>query len=129
MNGAEIRVFVGRVKVLAQFTDDAEGLAERLLYRDRDQQRHASKMITGTRASVLVRFSAGNIEHVAPLVSGKRYMFASNDSLKTGHGEKSAKAAGLPCCMSEVDSYDANDIRIKQGLMKVTQLIMQARRA
>ena len=36
MTGAEIRVFMGRVKVLAQFTDDAESVAEQLMHRDRD---------------------------------------------------------------------------------------------
>lgn len=83
---------------------------------------------TGIRASVLVCFSAHNLEHVAPLIHAKACVFADNDP-KSHQGEKSAKATGLPYCMSEVDGFDANDIHLKQGLMKVTQLIMQARRA
>jgi len=36
MNGAEIKLFQGRIKVLAQYTDDAEGVADQLMKRDRD---------------------------------------------------------------------------------------------
>lgn len=83
----------------------------------------------GLRASVLVCFSAGNMEHVAPMINGKTWVFADNDNHKTGQGEKSAKATGLPYCMSEVDGYDANDVHLNQGIMKVCHLVMQARRA
>lgn len=88
----------------------------------------AAMRSVGIRASVLVCFSAYNIEVVAPLVQGKAYVFADNDRHKTSQGEKSAQATGLPYCVSEVEGYDANDVHLKQGLMKVCQLIMQARR-
>jgi len=81
----------------------------------------------GLRASVLVCFSAGNLEFVAPQLHVKACVFADNDP-KSGQGEKSAKATGLPYCMSEVPGQDANDVHLKQGLMRVVQLIMQARR-
>ena len=89
----------------------------------------AAMRSVGIRASVLVCFSAHNMEVVAPLMRGKVYLFADNDRHKTSQGEKSAKATGLPYCVSDVDGYDANDVHQKQGLMKVCQLIMQARRA
>lgn len=89
----------------------------------------AAMRSVGIRASVLVCFSAHNMEVVAQTIRGKTYCFADNDRHKTSQGEKSAKATGLPYCVSDIDGYDANDVHLKQGLMKVCQLIMQARRA
>lgn len=83
----------------------------------------------GLRASVVVCFSAGNIEHIAPTIGGRTFVFADNDSHKTGQGEKSAKATGLPYCMAETPGWDANDLHVKQGLMAVCNLIMKVRRA
>jgi len=37
MNGAEIKLFMGRVKVLSRYTADAEAVANQLMLRDRDK--------------------------------------------------------------------------------------------
>jgi len=79
----------------------------------------------GSGASVLVCFSANNMEYVAPMVKGRVFVFADND--KSGTGEKSAQATGLPYCMSETVGFDANDLHKKNGLMAVCQLLMKVR--
>lgn len=83
----------------------------------------------GLRCSVLVCFSAKNMELVASQVGGRKWCFADNDALKTNQGEQSAKATGLPYCMSDIPGFDANDVHQKLGLMKVCQHIMQVRHA
>lgn len=80
----------------------------------------------GLRASVLVCFSANNLEHVAPQLKARAFVFADND--KSGTGEKSAKATGLPYCMSPVVGEDANDLHARAGLFAVCQLLMEVRR-
>ena len=80
----------------------------------------------GLRASVLVCFSAVNLVHIAPLVKGKCFVFADND--KSGTGEKSAQATGLPYCMSPIVGQDANDLHVSAGLMAVCQQLMNVRR-
>lgn len=80
----------------------------------------------GSGAAVLVCFSAGNLEFVAPLIKGRAFVFADND--KSGTGEAAAIATGLPYCMADVEGWDANDLHHKQGLMAVCQKIMEVRR-
>lgn len=80
----------------------------------------------GLRASVLVCFSAHNLELIAPQLKGRAYVFADHD--KSGTGEKSAQATGLPYCMSPVMGEDANDLHARAGLFAVCQLLMEVRR-
>ena len=80
----------------------------------------------GLRASVLVCFSAHNLEYIAPQVGGIAFVFADNDA--SGTGERSAKATGLPYCMSPVVGEDANDLHARAGLLAVCQLLMTVRR-
>lgn len=80
----------------------------------------------GSGAAVLVCFSAGNLEHVAPLVKGRAFVFADND--KSGTGEDAAKATGLPYCMADDVGMDANDLHKRDGLMAVAKKIMDVRR-
>lgn len=80
----------------------------------------------GLRASVLVCFSANNLEFIAPQIKGRAYVFADHD--KSGTGEKSAKATGLPYCMSPIEGEDANDLHARAGLFAVCQLLMEVRR-
>ena len=81
----------------------------------------------GLRASVLVCFSADNMVRVAPEVKGRAFVFADNDI--SGKGQASAKATGLPWCMSPVEDVDANDLHQRAGLMAVCQQILQVRRS
>ena len=80
----------------------------------------------GFQASVLVCFSANNMEHVAPMVSGRVFVFADND--KSGTGEAAAIATGRPYCMSPEIGEDANDLHKRGGLMAVCKLLMEVRR-
>lgn len=77
-------------------------------------------------ASVLVCFSANNITHVAPSVSGQKYVFADND--ESGTGERVARDTGLPYCMSDRVGEDANDLHARAGLLAVCQKLMNVRR-
>lgn len=79
----------------------------------------------GSAASVLVCFSAGNLEHVAPMVGGRVFVFADND--KSGTGEAAAVATGRPYCMADEVGMDANDLHQKRGLMAVAKKIMEVR--
>ena len=79
----------------------------------------------GSAASVLVCFSAGNLEYVAPMVKGRAFVFADND--KSGTGERTAIATGFPYCMSDTVGFDANDDHIKSGLFVVSRKIMEMR--
>lgn len=77
-------------------------------------------------AAVLVCFSDSNMVHVASLIKrGKRYVFADHD--KSGAGERAAKAADLPYCMSPEMGQDANDLHASAGLMAVCGLLMKVR--
>jgi len=79
----------------------------------------------GLRASVLICFSASNLEFVAPQLKGRAFVFADND--KSGVGEMAAKNTGLPYCMSPVEGEDANDLHVRAGLVPVVQLLMNVR--
>lgn len=76
-------------------------------------------------ASVLVCFSANNMAHVAPMVQGRKFVFADND--KSGTGESAAKATGAPYAMSPVEGEDANDLYARAGLMAVCKAVMETR--
>lgn len=76
-------------------------------------------------AAVVVCFSAGNLAHVAPLISGKRFVVADHD--RSGAGEAAARAAGLPYCMSPVLGEDANDLHVRAGLTALASLLMGVR--
>ena len=82
---------------------------------------------SGTHAAVVVCFSAHNIATVAPLVTGRRWVFADND--KSGTGHRVAQQAGLPWCMSDIEGEDPNDLHQRGGLLAVCQKIMNVRRA
>lgn len=77
-------------------------------------------------ASVLVCFSASNLQHIAMNTTGRRYIFADHDASQTG--ENAAKATGLPYCMSEVVGEDANDLHARAGVFAVAKKIMEVRR-
>jgi putative DNA primase/helicase len=77
---------------------------------------------------VIVTFSDSNLVHVAGLMKDsaiRRFVFADND--KSGAGERAAKDAGLPYCMSDREGEDANDVHARSGLMAVQRHLMQAR--
>ena len=77
------------------------------------------------QASVLVCFSANNMTHVAPLVAGRKFVFADHD--QSGTGEACAKATGLPYCMAPNEGDDANDLYARAGLLAVCKLLMDTR--
>ncbi|MFA9288057.1 toprim domain-containing protein [Comamonas sp. SY3] len=80
----------------------------------------------GLRASVLVCFSAVNLEFIAQQVKGRVYVFADNDASQTG--ERAAIKSGFPYCMSTVVGEDANDLHQRAGLFAVAQKLMEVRR-
>lgn len=81
----------------------------------------------GLRASVLVCFSANNMECVSQQIKGRIFVCADNDASKTG--QKTAEATGLPYCMSPVEGEDMNDLHQRAGLFAVCQLLMGVRRS
>jgi putative DNA primase/helicase len=86
----------------------------------------AAARSVGLPAAVLVTFSDSNLQHVAPLVKGRVFVYADND--KSGAGERAAQATGLPYCMSDVEDSDANDDHKQLGLMAVCKKLMEVRR-
>lgn len=79
----------------------------------------------GSKASVVVCFSAGNMVAVAPQIPGKVMIFADND--KSGTGAKSAQETGLPWVMADEEGMDANDLHHKSGLFAVVRKILEGR--
>lgn len=75
--------------------------------------------------AVLVCFSDSNMVHVAPMVKGRKFVFADND--ESGAGERAAKATGLPYCMAPTIGDDANDLHQRDGLFAVAGLIQKTR--
>ena len=80
----------------------------------------------GLKASVVVCFSANNLVQVAPMLNGKKIVFADNDL--SGIGQKSAEATGLPWCMSDLVGEDANDVHKNRGIFALTKIIMKVRK-
>lgn len=78
------------------------------------------------QAAVLICFSAWNLVHVAPTVTGTAFVVADNDKSLTG--ELSAKKTGLRYCMSDVVGEDANDYHQRAGLMALCAMLMNVRR-
>lgn len=78
------------------------------------------------RMRVACCFSAHNILVVAPLIEGKKFVFADND--KSGTGQRTAVETGLPWVMSDTEGNDANDDMCKYGIMAVMKKIQEARR-
>lgn len=78
-----------------------------------------------SNASVLICFSAWNMGHVAPMVSGKKFIFADNDV--SGTGLRTATESGLPFCMSPIAGEDANDWHARSGVLAVAKAIMELR--
>ncbi len=75
--------------------------------------------------AVLVCFSAGNMEAVAPHVRGAKAVFADND--KSGRGEQAAKTTGMPYVMSDVVGEDANDLHQRAGLIGLCAKLQRMR--
>lgn len=80
----------------------------------------------GLRASVVVCFSANNIEVIAQQLKGKAFVCADHDASQTG--QKTAERTGLPYCMSPIEGEDMNDLHARAGLFSVCQLLMGVRR-
>jgi putative DNA primase/helicase len=76
--------------------------------------------------SVVVCFSAGNLERVA-LADGRPgdIVFADND--KSGRGEQAAKASGLPYVMAPEVGDDANDWQRAMGAWAVAAMVRGCR--
>jgi phage/plasmid primase-like uncharacterized protein len=77
-------------------------------------------------ASVLICFSDRNMVHVAPMVKGRKFVFADHD--KSGAGQRAANDTALPFCMSPVEGEDANDLHARAGILTVCGLMMETRR-
>jgi putative DNA primase/helicase len=86
---------------------------------------HAALRSSGSKASVVVCFSASNMVQVAGQIPGKRFVFADNDASETG--AKSAEATGLPWTMADTVGWDANDLHKKSSLWAVVKKIMDLR--
>lgn len=76
-------------------------------------------------AAVLVCFSAGNLIHVAPLVKGRKIVFADNDVSRAG--ESAAVKTGLPYRMSPIVGEDANDAHVRAGLFELGSMLIAER--
>jgi putative DNA primase/helicase len=71
------------------------------------------------RARVVVCFSAGNLASVARYYKGR--VIADNDASKAG--EEAAKKSGLPWSMPSEVGMDADDLRQKEGIRAVCELL------
>lgn len=76
-------------------------------------------------ACVMICFSDRNMVHVAPMATGRKFVFADHD--ESGAGERAARDTGLPYCMSPTSGEDANDMYSRAGLTAVGKLIMDTR--
>ncbi|PRY07052.1 hypothetical protein [Paraburkholderia sp. BL25I1N1] len=77
-------------------------------------------------AAVLICFNDSNMAAVAPLVIGRKYLFADND--ESGAGQRAAIKTGVSWTMSDRVGEDANDLHKRAGVMAVCQKLMEARR-
>lgn len=76
------------------------------------------------QAKVVVCFSAGNLAHVAGLLTGRRLVMADHDA--SGTGERYAAATGLPWVMPPEVGMDANDMHRAHGVRAVAKLMREA---
>ncbi len=76
------------------------------------------------QAKVVVCFSAGNLAHVAGLLTGRRLVMADHDA--SGTGERYAVATGLPWVMPPEVGMDANDMHRAHGVRAVAKLMREA---
>ena len=76
-------------------------------------------------ATVVVCFSANNMVLVANILTGRKFIFADNDSSKTG--ETAAKSTGCKWTIADEIGDDANDIHRKQGLLALMRKIIDCR--
>lgn len=72
-------------------------------------------------ACVVVCFSAMNMAHVATQIGGRRHVIADND--KSGTGERTAVATGLPWAMPPDIGDDANDMHQRHGINALAGLM------
>lgn len=82
------------------------------------------------RMCVACCFSAYNIEAVAPLIDGRRFVFADHDfpdKLGRRAGQDRAEATGLPWVMSDTEGQDANDLHQTAGILAVCKKLMELR--
>ena len=84
----------------------------------------AALEVVRAKDAVIVCFSAGNLMHVAGMLTGPRFVFADND--ESGAGERAAIATGLPYCMSGTKGHDANDMHQAEGIFRVALLMVDA---
>lgn len=91
-----------------------EGFATGLSIRDALRVLHRP-------AKVIVCFSAGNLQHVAGLIGGARFVMADND--KSGTGCRVATATGLPWAMPPTEGDDANDFHQAVGIGALVALM------
>lgn len=84
----------------------------------------AAARMARLNASVLVCFSAYNLQQVASMVPGQRVVFADNDA--SGAGQKAAEATGLPWVMSDLVGEDANDLHVRCGVFEVIKKLQEA---
>lgn len=78
------------------------------------------------RACVVVCFSDRNLVHVAPMIGGRKFVFADHD--ESGAGQRAAVDTGLPYCLSPLLGEDANDLHVRAGLTAVCKKITEVRR-
>lgn len=76
------------------------------------------------RDAVVVCFSAGNLIHVAGMLSGELFVFADHDA--SGAGQRAAIQTGKPYAMSGQVGEDANDLHKRAGVFKVASLMRDA---
>ncbi len=91
-----------------------EGFATGLSVREALRMLHRN-------ARVVVCFSAGNLQHVATMMGGKRFVIADND--KSGTGSRVARATGLPWAMPPLEGDDANDLHRREGINSLVNLM------
>lgn len=80
---------------------------------------HKAVTLAKMRKSVVVCFSAGNLQRVAKDKAG--IVIADNDESETG--ERVAKATGLRYWMSDTVGEDFNDFQMRVGLFKSVQAL------
>lgn len=78
------------------------------------------------QARVVVCFSAGNLAHVAGLMTGRRFIVADHDA--SGVGERYAAQTGLPWVMPPEVGMDANDWHKAAGVRALADLLRSAMR-